>query len=81
MPISLEDVLTHCAWMRGWRCSTTVTFVQGRSLDSAVMTTQAESRISHGLLVVECWLTDPSTDVALVSIVLSYHMFMDMTHS
>jgi hypothetical protein len=29
-----------------------VTVLTGRSLDSAVMTTQAESRISHGLLVV-----------------------------
>jgi hypothetical protein len=36
-------------------------------LDSAVMTMWAESRISHGLLVVNCWLTDQSTDVALVS--------------
>jgi hypothetical protein len=53
----------------------------GRSLDSVVMTMQAESRISHGLLVVVSWLTDPSTDVVLVPIVLSYHMHTDMTHS
>jgi hypothetical protein len=39
-------------------------------LVSAVMTTQAESRISHGLLVVRNWLTDQSADVALVFIVL-----------
>jgi hypothetical protein len=45
------------------------------------MTTQAKSRISHGLLVVECWLTDQSADVALVSIVLHYHMLVDITHS
>jgi hypothetical protein len=53
----------------------------GRSLDSVVMTMQAKSRISHGLLVVVSWLTDPSTDVVLVPIVLSYHMHTDMTHS
>jgi hypothetical protein len=46
----------------------------GRFLDSAVITTWAESRISHGLLVVKCWLTDPSADVALASIVLLYHL-------
>jgi hypothetical protein len=40
------------------------------NLVSAVMTTRAESRISHGLLVVCIWLTDQSTGVALVSIVL-----------
>jgi hypothetical protein len=39
-------------------------------LDSVVMTTWAKSRISHGLLVVECWLTDPSADVVLILIVL-----------
>jgi hypothetical protein len=39
-------------------------------LVSAVMTTRAESRISHGLLVVRSWLTDQSADVVLVSIVL-----------
>jgi hypothetical protein len=38
-------------------------------LVSAVMTTRAESRISHGLLVVRSWLTDLSADVALVFIV------------
>jgi hypothetical protein len=53
----------------------------GRSLDSAVMTTWAESRISHGLLVVVSWITDQSTDVALAFIVLVYHMPKDMTHS
>jgi hypothetical protein len=37
---------------------------------SAVMTMRAESRISHGLLVVRIWLTDQSTGVALVFIVL-----------
>jgi hypothetical protein len=52
-----------------------------KSLVSAVMTTQAESRISHGLLVVRSWLTDQSADVVLVSIVLLYHMYTDMTHS
>jgi hypothetical protein len=41
-----------------------------KSLVSAVMTTRAESRISHGLLVVWSWLTDQSAGVALVSIVL-----------
>jgi hypothetical protein len=40
------------------------------------MTTRAESRISHGLLVVQSWLTDLSADVALVSIVLDYHMYL-----
>jgi hypothetical protein len=40
-----------------------------------------ESRISHGLFVVRSWLTDPSADVAPVSIVLLYHMHTDMTHS
>jgi hypothetical protein len=58
-----------------------VMIAPGRSLDSVVMTMQAESRISHGLLVVVSWLTDPSTDVVLVPIVLSYHMHTDMTHS
>jgi hypothetical protein len=38
-------------------------------LVSAVMTMRAESRISHGLLVVRSWLTDQSADVALISIV------------
>jgi hypothetical protein len=38
-------------------------------LVSAVMTTRAESRISHGLLVIRSWLTDQSADVALISIV------------
>jgi hypothetical protein len=45
------------------------------------MTTQAESRISHGLLVIVSWLTDPSADVALISIVLIYHMYLWMTDS
>jgi hypothetical protein len=48
---------------------------------SAVMTTWAESRISHGLLVGRSWLTDPSTDVALVSIVFIYHMYLSLTDS
>jgi hypothetical protein len=50
-------------------------------LVSAVMTTRAESRISHGLLVVRGWLTDPSADVALVSIVFVYHMYLSLTDS
>jgi hypothetical protein len=45
------------------------------------MTMRAESRISHGLLVIVSWITDQSADVALVSIVLVYHMPKDMTHS
>jgi hypothetical protein len=40
-----------------------------KDLVSAVMTMRAKSRISHGLFVVRSWLTDPSADVALVSIV------------
>jgi hypothetical protein len=52
-----------------------------KDLVSAVMTTQAESRISHGLLVVQSWLTDPSADVALVSIVFIYHMYLSLTDS
>jgi hypothetical protein len=52
-----------------------------KSLDSVVMTMWAKSIISHGLLVVSCWLTDQSAGVALVSIVLHYHMLMDITHS
>jgi hypothetical protein len=47
-----------------------------KDLVSAVMTTWAKSRISHGLLVVRSWLTDQSADVALVSIVLLYHMYL-----
>jgi hypothetical protein len=58
-----------------------VTIQSGRFLDSAVMTMRAESRISHGLLVIVSWITDQSADVALVSIVLVYHMPKDMTHS
>jgi hypothetical protein len=45
------------------------------------MTTRAKSIISHGLFVIIFWLTDQSADVALVSIVLVYHMLMDMTYS
>jgi hypothetical protein len=45
------------------------------------MTTRAESRISHGLLVVVSWITDQSTGVVLTSVVLVYHMPKDMTHS
>jgi hypothetical protein len=52
-----------------------------KDLVSAVMTTRAESRISHGLLVVWSWLTDPSADVALVSIVFVYHMYLSLTDS
>jgi hypothetical protein len=37
-----------------------------KDLVSAVMTMRAESRISHGLFVVQSWLTDPSADVAPV---------------
>jgi hypothetical protein len=47
-----------------------------KDLVSAVMTMWAESRISHGLLVAWSWLTDPSADVALVSIVFTYHMYL-----
>jgi hypothetical protein len=59
----------------------TVTIMPRKLLDSAVMTMQAESRISHGLLVVISLLTDPSTDVALVLIVLLYHMYSSLTDS
>jgi hypothetical protein len=45
-------------------------------LVSAVMTTRAESRISHGLLVVRNWLWYLSADVALISIVFGYHMYL-----
>jgi hypothetical protein len=47
-----------------------------KDLVSAVMTTRAESRISHGLLVVRSWLPYLSADVALVSIVFDYHMYL-----
>jgi hypothetical protein len=47
-----------------------------KDLVSAVMTTWAESRISHGLLVVRSWLPYLSADVALVSIVFVYHMYL-----
>jgi hypothetical protein len=53
----------------------------GRTLDSAVMTTRAESRISHGLLVIESWITDQSADVVLVFIFLVYHMYLSLTDS
>jgi hypothetical protein len=53
----------------------------GRTLDSVVMTMQAKSRISHGLLVVESWITDQSADVVLVFIVLVYHMYLSLTDS
>jgi hypothetical protein len=53
----------------------TVTITHRKDLVSAVMTTRAESRISHGLLVVRSWLTDPSADVALVSYCSCYHMY------
>jgi hypothetical protein len=43
------------------------------------MTTRARSRISHGLLVVDMWLTDQSAGVALVLIVFDYHMLMDIS--
>jgi hypothetical protein len=45
-------------------------------LVSAVMTTRAESRISHGLLVVRSCTRYLSADVALVSIVFGYHMYL-----
>jgi hypothetical protein len=45
------------------------------------MTTRAESRISHGPLVVRSWLMDQSADVALVSIVFVYHMYLSLTDS
>jgi hypothetical protein len=47
-----------------------------KDLVSAVMTMRAKSRISHGLLVDRSWLTDPSADVTLVSIVFIYHMYI-----
>jgi hypothetical protein len=50
-----------------------------KDLVSAVMTMQAESRISHGLLVVRSWIPVPSADVALVSIVFVYHMYLSLT--
>jgi hypothetical protein len=59
----------------------TVTIMPRKLLDSAVMTTRAKSRISHGLLVVVSLLTDPSADVALVLIVLLYHMYSSLTDS
>jgi hypothetical protein len=52
-----------------------------KDLVSAVMTMRAESRISHGLLVVWSWLIDQSADVALVSIVFIYHMYLSLTDS
>jgi hypothetical protein len=59
----------------------TVLRLRRKYLVSAVMTTRAESRISHGLLVVRSWLTDISADVALVSIVFVYHMYLSLTDS
>jgi uncharacterized membrane protein len=56
-------------------------FGRERLLDSAVMTTWAESRISHGLLVVRSWVPDQSADVALVLIVFDYHMYLSLTDS
>jgi hypothetical protein len=47
-----------------------------KDLVSAVMTMRAKSRISHGLLVVRSWLPYLSADVALVSIVFDYHMYL-----
>jgi hypothetical protein len=52
-----------------------------KDLVSAVMTMRAESRISHGLLVIRSWLIDQSADVALVSIVFVYHMYLSLTDS
>jgi hypothetical protein len=52
-----------------------------KDLVSAVMTTRAESRISHGLLVIRSWLIDQSADVALISIVFVYHMYLSLTDS
>jgi hypothetical protein len=46
-----------------------------KDLVSVVMTTRAESRISHGLFVVRSWLTDQSTGVALISYCSRYHMY------
>jgi hypothetical protein len=45
---------------------TAVLRLRRKDLVSAVMTTRAKSRISHGLFVVRSWLTDPSADVAPV---------------
>jgi hypothetical protein len=47
-----------------------------KDLDSAVMTTQAKSRISHGLLVVVSRLTDPKRWCGTCLIVLLYHMYL-----
>jgi hypothetical protein len=58
-------------WQSPWMLQ-----LRRKDLVSAVMTTRAESRISHGLLVVRSWLMDQSADVALVSIVLLYHMYI-----
>jgi hypothetical protein len=52
-----------------------------KDLVSAVMTTRPESRISHGLLVVRSWLTDPSADVALVLLFSCITCITGMTHS
>jgi hypothetical protein len=45
------------------------------------MTTRAESRISHGLLVVRSWIPVSSADVVLVFIVFVYHMYLLLTDS
>jgi hypothetical protein len=52
-----------------------------KDLVSAVMTTRAESRISHGLLVVWSWLPCLSADVALIPIVLLISHVPTMTDS
>jgi hypothetical protein len=52
-----------------------------KDLVSVVMTTWAKCRISHGQLVVRSWLTDQSADVALISIVFIYHMYLSLTDS
>jgi hypothetical protein len=47
--------------------TTHVLRLRRKDLVSVVMTMWAESRISHGLFVVQSWLTDPSADVAPIS--------------
>jgi hypothetical protein len=60
----------HSAYLRGlWNVGVypekgMMLRLHWKDLVSAVMTTRAESRISHGLFVVRNWLTDPSADVA-----------------
>jgi hypothetical protein len=65
----MPSVMTSC-----YNCA-------GKVLDSVVMTTRAENRISHGLLVVFVGLLIIALMWHLTLIVLPYHMHTDMTHS